>query len=246
MPEFHVNSESATQDNSRLASPWHNVYSSFLLSQGDPRLQGDFMFVYAAVNPDGFKAMYGTYFSTDESKLTEIDTRLRPPYSNDLAHPGRVKESEYRQRGANTLAGALGNAALLVEDGSNIQLELWLPRLAVKMADKDAFYLNRAERRNKPGSRVYTLLRANSASHLFHYMFLDEHANYPQGSIMHIALDAAAALRSQIEDGTIASDSKIWSACCKAFGVHLQAYPEHIPQVSGAFLAFIDSAGIKL
>ncbi|HJQ09133.1 MAG TPA: type II toxin-antitoxin system death-on-curing family toxin [Candidatus Saccharimonadales bacterium] len=49
----------------------------------------------------------------------------------------------------------LGNAALLTELGTNIQLELWLPRLAVKMADKDAFYLNRTEGRNKPESDKY-------------------------------------------------------------------------------------------
>jgi hypothetical protein len=241
MSEFRVNSEAVVHDNGRLASPWHNVYSSFLLSQGDPRLQGDFMLVYAATNPNGFRAMHDAYFSTDEPRLTEIDTQLYRPYSNDLAHPGRVREDEYRQKGANTLTAELGNTALLIELGANPQLELHLPRLAVKMADKDAFYLNRPERRNKPNLAEYALLRANGASHLLHYMFLDEHANYPCDSIMHVAINAAAVLRQQIEDGSIDPDSKIWSARRQAFGVHLQAYPEHIPLVSAPFLAFVES-----
>ncbi|HJQ09132.1 MAG TPA: hypothetical protein VJ836_06655 [Candidatus Saccharimonadales bacterium] len=57
MSEFGVNSEAATQGSDRLATTWHNVYSLFLLSQGDPILQGDFLLVYATMNPDGFKAM---------------------------------------------------------------------------------------------------------------------------------------------------------------------------------------------
>lgn len=238
-------SESVADTNERLASPWHNAYSSFLISQGDPRLQGDFLHVYATTNPEGFQAMRDAYFSTDESRLTEIDMQLRHPYSNNRTHPGRVDESEYRRKGTDTLLNGLGNAALLTELEPRLQLEPWLLRLALKMADKDAFYLNRPERRNKPDSSGYTLLRANSASHLLHYMFLDEPANYPHGSIMHVALDAAAALRQQIEDGSIAAGSKIWSARRRAFNVHLQAYPEHIPQVSAAFLAFIESTRVK-
>jgi hypothetical protein len=238
MSEFNVNAESNDQHESHIASPWHNVYSSFLLSQGDPRLQGDFMLVYAAMHPDGFRAMHDAYFSTDESILNEIDTQLRRPYSNDLVHPGRVNGDEYRQRGTNTLVAGLGNTALLVELGTGIQLESWLPRLALKMADKDAFYLNRPERRNKPEPDEYTLLRANSASHLLHYMFLDTHDNYPSGSIMHIALNAADVLRQQIESGTIAP-TKSWSARRRAFRTHLHAYPEHRSRVSEAFSAFM-------
>jgi hypothetical protein len=172
------------------------------------------------------------------SRSNEIDTQLRRPYSNDLAHPGRVDENKHRQKGTNTLVAELGNAALLIELGTNIQLETWLPRLALKMADKDAFYLNRPGMRNKPTSGTYTLLRANSASHLLHYMFLDTHDNYPRNSIMHIALDAAAVLRQQIESRTI-SPSESWSARRRAFRTHLQAYPEHRSRVSEAFLAFV-------
>jgi hypothetical protein len=238
MSEFSVNPEPEAQFGNRIASPWHNVYSSFLLSQGDPRLQGDFMLVYAAIYPDDFRAMYDAYFSTDESVLTDIDTQLRRPYSNNLTHPGRVDESEYRQKGTNTLVAGLGNTALLVEPGTDIQLESWLPRLAVKMADMDVFYLDRPEKRNKPKSDKYTLLRANSASHLLHYMFLDGHDNYPSNSIMHIALDAAAVLRQRIESGAI-TPNKSWSARRRAFRTHLHAYPEHRSRVSEAFSAFV-------
>jgi predicted alpha/beta hydrolase family esterase len=72
--------------------------------EGDPRLQGDFMRVYATMYPDGFRAMHDAYFSTDESKLTETDRQLRRPYSNDLAHPERVSENEYRQKGTDTFS----------------------------------------------------------------------------------------------------------------------------------------------
>lgn len=245
MTEFSHNKEQEARAGVRLATPSQNVYWSFFASQGYPRLQEDLLCVYGATHPEDFKAMYDRYFSTDESRLAAIDDELRRPYMNDLSHPGRVAENEYRRKGTDTLVGALGHAALMLELGVCAGLESWLRGIAIKMADSDAHFLRRPERRNKPEADNYTLLRANSASHLLHYMFLDNHANYPSNSIMHVALDAAAVLRQGIEDGTMAPDPRVWRARSRAFRTHLLAYPQHTSYMSTNFLTFINRTHIE-